>query len=231
MLAAALDGIAAQTWRNIQHLVVIDGGERVEQARSILAGRRVDVIELPYSTGIDRYNGHRIYGAASFLCKGDFVCFLDEDNWMDRDHIESLVAVIGMGNEWAFSLRKIVDQDGSFVCFDNCESLGKWPTVLSPKDYLIDVGCFLLPRELAVMLAPIWHRKAREPGVVEVDRMLTRVLREKTRRYECNYRYSLNYRAASTSRSVKPAFFLDGNRKMAERYPQRFPWDPLKQRR
>ena len=138
------------------------------------------------------------------------------------------MAVIMAGNEWAFSLRKIVDQDGQFICFDNCESLGKWPTVLGPEDYLVDVNCFMLPRTLAVHLSPIWFRKAREPGVVEVDRMLTRALRSKTKRFDSNYRYSLNYRAGSTGLSVKGSFFEKGNERMAQRFRAGYPWNPLK---
>ena len=223
-LAEALESVAKQTYRPIQHLVTIDGAERAERARSIIADTQVDIIELPYATGQDRYNGHRIYGAATFLAKGEILCFLDEDNWMDADHVESLVHVIGKGNEWAFSLRKIVDQEGRFVCPDNCESLGKWPTVLSPKDYLVDVNCFMLPKDLAVRLTPIWNRKAREPGVVEVDRLLTKALRANTRKYDTNYSYTLNYRAGSSPTSVKQSFFLNGNAKMAKQFPVGFPW-------
>lgn len=227
-LSKALDGIAAQSYGAIQHLVVIDGAERAANARVQLSGRPVDVIELPYPTGADRYNGHRIYAAATFLGKGDFFCFLDEDNWPDCEHVESLVGVLKAGNEWAFSLRKVVDKDGNIVCPDNCESLGKWPTILAPKDYLVDVNCFMLPRKLAVLVAPIWYRKAREPGVTEVDRMITEVLRAKTKRFDSNYLYSINYRAGNTLRSVKASCFLNGNAKMATRFRNGFPWDRQK---
>ncbi|MGD9670384.1 MAG: glycosyltransferase family 2 protein [Hyphomicrobiaceae bacterium] len=229
-LREALESVASQSYANIQHLVVIDGLERSTAAKAVIAQRPIDVIELPYATGKDRFNGHLIYGAATFLAKGELICFLDEDNWMDREHVKSLVAVLRAGNEWAFSLRNIVDQEGQLICPDNCESLGKWPSILSPKDYLVDVSCFLLPKELAVKLAPIWNRKTREPGVTEVDRMLTQVLRDRTRRFDSNYLYSLNYRAGSTGISVKANFFIEGNRKMAQKFSGRFPWDPLRQK-
>ena len=224
-LEDAVKSVANQSYGPIQHLIVIDGSERAERARAILADHPVDIIELPYATGADRFNGHRIYGAATYLCKGDLICFLDEDNWMDAAHIESLVRVIEKGNAWAFSLRNIFDQDGNFICRDDCESLGKWPSVLSPKDYFVDVNCFMLPKDVAIKVSPAWYRKNREPGVVEVDRMITGVLRANARRYDSNYRYTLNYRAGNTERSVKPKFFLNGNAKMAKVFPNGFPWD------
>jgi len=187
LLETALESVAQQTYRHVQHLIVIDGAERSAAARKIIANRPIDLIELPYATGIDRYNGHRIYGAATFPARGEAMCFLDEDNWMDKDHLESLVRVLERGNEWAFSLRKITDQHGKFVCHDNCEPLGKWPTVISPTDYLVDVNCFLLPKTLAVNLAPLWYRRARERGVVEVDRMLTQLHDQLPRGQHCEF--------------------------------------------
>ena len=78
-LKQALESVKSQTYENIQHLVVVDGNH--PKAHVMLQEYPdVDVIELPYPTGTDRYNGHRIYGAATYLCRGDYVCFLDEDN-------------------------------------------------------------------------------------------------------------------------------------------------------
>ena len=107
---------------------------------------------------------------------------------------------------------------------DNCESLGKWPSILSPDDYLVDVNCFMLSKQLAVNVSPICHRKFRQPGVLEIDRMLVRVLRQNAPRFESSYLYSMNYRVGSTPRSVQASFFLDGNRRMEERFQGQLPW-------
>ena len=224
LLEAALESVARQTYQPIQHLVIIDGSERSPAARRLISTRSIDVIELPYPTGLDGFQGHRIYGAAPYLARGDLICFLDEDNWMDEIHVESLVDVLRKGHQWAFSLRKIVDQEGKFICLDNCELLGKWPSILSPDDYLVDVNCFMLSKQLAVNVSPICHRKFRQPGVLEIDRMLVRVLRQNAPRFESSYLYSMNYRVGSTPRSVQASFFLDGNRRMEERFQGQLPW-------
>ena len=44
---------------------------------------------LPFATGTDRYNGHRIYGALSFIANGDYFIFLDEDNALEPNHIDA----------------------------------------------------------------------------------------------------------------------------------------------
>ena len=53
---------------------------------------------LPYSTGKDRFNGHRIYGAGTYLSKGDFLIFLDDDNSLEPNHVEECVKTIQRGN-------------------------------------------------------------------------------------------------------------------------------------
>jgi hypothetical protein len=223
-LERALNGVRTQTYKAIQHLVVIDGAERAEAARPLLASHKCDVIELPYATGLDRYNGHRIHGAATLLARGDLICWLDEDNWMEPDHIASLARVIKGGQDWAFSLRRIVNREGQYICDDDCESLGKWPSILGPDDYLVDVNCFMLKKSLAVKVTPIWHTKAREPGQMEVDRLLTKVLRERAPKFDTNYSHTLNYRVENTPLSVTAKFFIDGNTRMKQIRGSRLPW-------
>ena len=115
-LRQALESIQNQTYANIEHLVVADGPEAETAVRKKIppANSRhpVHVLSLPYNTGARGFNGHRIYGAALFLINGRYVCFLDEDNWLDADHIATLMARITTGGlQWAYALRKIVDAE------------------------------------------------------------------------------------------------------------------------
>ena len=208
-LTDAIDSVKNQTYPNIQHLIFIDGNPDALQICKKY--NNLDVIELPYSVGADRFNGHRMYGASAFLAQGEFICFLDEDNWLEPNHISSLMQVMKSGVRWAYSLRRIIDKDGQFVCNDDCESLGKWPTCLGDQDYLIDVGCYFFPKELALQLSPIWYRKAREPGVIEIDRALLDILKKNNTLFDSSGQYTLNYRTGNTSLSVRKEFFIQGN--------------------
>jgi glycosyltransferase involved in cell wall biosynthesis len=238
LLLDCLKSVKNQTYKNIQHLVIVDGPERaipvyakIEESGVFLSqgeGYRIDVLELPYSIGKDRWNGHRIYAAGSYMADGDYVIFLDDDNYLDPDHIDKCLAVIKKGNQWAYSFRKIVDKDRKFLCYDNCESLGKWASVLHPQDFFIDVNCYFLPRALAVQISPVWFRKFREPGQMEVDRALCHVLRQIAPTYDTTYGYSLNYTVGNTEHSVKSEFFDTGNRDMVDRYNGELPWVKIK---
>ena len=217
----ALDSVKEQTYDNIQHLVVVDG---TPNAKVILDDYpNTDKIFLPYATGKDQYNGHRIYGAMTYIAKGDFLCFLDEDNWYEPNHIETLVKVIEKSNKWAYALRKIVDQEGKYICNDDCESLGKWESVI--KDKFIDVNCFMIPKVAALGFSPYWYRRARHPQEQpEVDRILSPFMMQNFAEFDTNGDYSVNYRVASRGDSVQAEFFLKGNEVMLKQYNGNLPW-------
>lgn len=166
-----------------------------------------------------------MYGAGIFLAECDYIMFLDEDNSIAPDHVASLVSLCETKElDWAYSLRNILDADGNFVCRDDCESLGRWHTVLNPDDFLVDVNCYFLRHHVALRTCPIWYRKARDPAVAEVDRALCRALQTYFPRYETSGKYTTNYTVGNTPNSVQAEFFINGNTIMAERFGGKFPW-------
>lgn len=218
-----IDSVRKQTYKNVDHLVVIDGYQYKHKLSYMDIPAAVNKVFLPYNTGHDQYNGHRIYGAGTFLAKGDYIIYLDEDNWLEPTHVESLVNTIG-GKQWAYSLRKITNMAGEFVCNDDCESLG--PQHVSViNDYLVDVNCFFIEKKLAVSLCSYWYRRARNPNEQpEVDRMLTQVLMENFIVGAPTNQYTVNYRAGNRADSVQPEFFLKGNEYMKQRLNGDLPW-------
>jgi cellulose synthase/poly-beta-1,6-N-acetylglucosamine synthase-like glycosyltransferase len=232
ILLKNIQSVRNQTYKNIQHLIVIDGAERQPAVLSAFSSVKFPVsnplketvVALPYSVGKDRWNGHRMYAAMTYLCEGEYVMFLDEDNFLEPDHVESCMKVIESGKDWTFSYRKIVDKEGKFICNDDCESLGNWPSVLDQTDYFIDVNCYFLPKILAVYVSPIWYRKAREPGVPEVDRVLCPNLKQMASNHDSTYNYSVNYTVGNSELSVTANFFQQGNAEMLRRYNGSLPW-------
>lgn len=76
---------------------------------------QAEQIVLPDITGANGWNGHRIYTHISPLIDADYICMLDEDNWLDTDHVKTLVAVAEK-HGIAWSHRRIWDEEGH-VCF------------------------------------------------------------------------------------------------------------------
>jgi len=232
-LAECIASVRAQTYKHIEHIVVVDGKERWEKAEPILKqaefpnGKNEHVLVLPYPTGTNRYNGHRVYGGTSYFADGDYHLWLDDDNMLEPNHVESLINLVQEKNlDWAFSLRKIIDKDGNVVCLDDCESLGKWASILHPEDFFVDVNCYFVPKAAAVGMSPVWYRKFREPGQPEIDRAIaaTLMLRQNNLKYDCTQDYTVKYRVGNTGLSVQSDFFIQGNKKMLEKYNGVLPW-------
>jgi glycosyltransferase involved in cell wall biosynthesis len=233
LLGRAVESVQAQARRggDLEHWLVVDGESRREAFERCAIGAEVAggavpvrTLVVPEPTGANQFNGHRIYAAASFLVASPYIAFLDEDNWFEPDHLESLLALVEEHElDWAHSLRNIVEPDGRFVCRDDCESLGAFPTVVSPDDHLVDVSCFLLRTRVALAMAPLWYRQARAPGVLPADRAITRELLRRKGRFGCTGLYTLNYRTGSRADSVKSRSFVHANQKM-RRLRQDQPW-------
>lgn len=224
-LAKCLDSVEKQTYEHIDHLVVVDGPQYESKAEVILNQfPYATVLKLPENTGANGYNGHRIYGSMPYICNTDYVMFLDEDNWIEPNHVESLIKVVET-NDWAFSLRKIIDSKGNYICNDDCENLGLWPTCISDQELFVDVGAYFLPTPIAIQISPLWYRRARHPDEQpEVDRIIMQVLLQYEFKYDTNGEYTLNYRVGNRTDSVQKDFFLWGNEQMKQKYNGEYPW-------
>ena len=232
-LERAIQSVQEQSYQNVEHIIVLDKPEKEQELKDLISEyenkkRTIKYSILAYNTGADNWNGHRVYAAYPHLLhKADWIVYLDEDNWFESSHIESMVnLVVNNKLHWGFSLRRIVDQDGKFVCNDNCESLGSLHSVYNnPYDYLVDTSCYIIQRNLAQQLSMIWNKPTRpKPPLMEPDRELCKVLVSQAKQHGCTLKYTVNYSTSNRSDSVSSYYFMYGNHMMAKKYPDGLPW-------
>ena len=217
-LAKCIDSVDKQTYEDIVHYIFIDGCQYEPKAREILVGSsKTKMIELEENVGKGWY-GHRVYAACSFLVNADVICYLDEDNFFEPNHIETVVKKLQEGNDWVYSLRNIHDKEGKFLCEDNCESLGKWPVYFNPEVHHIDTSCFAIRRDIAVHIGHSWY------GKWGADRQFFSALKKYFTKYDCTNQYTTNYRLDGNENSVNEKFFTEGNKINTEKYQGNFPW-------
>lgn len=218
----AIESVLKQNYVTKCYLIC-DGNEHKGKVKTIadeyMGNPNFQVCYLPENVGANGFYGHRIYAAFSHLVNEDFVFFLDQDNWFDGNHVQDCTSKCADENlQWAFSLRKIVDKFGNYLCDDNCESLGKYPTWVSNQSFHIDTNSYCIRREVLVRLASAWH------GGWGQDRFFFEMLKQNFSNYSGTGNHTVNYRLNGNPGSVTKEFFEQGNAVFEKQYNGKFPW-------
>lgn len=225
-LAACAESVAAQSNAHVHHFVVVDGLEReASVARQLRNCRhKATVVRLPEVTGRDNFCGHRIYAAMGFVTNADWICYLDEDNWIAPNHIESLMRLSEKhGLQWAYSLRNVMHRNGAFACKDDCNSLGWWPSYDGLYHH-VDTNCYFIRRDIAIQIAPMWNRATGNRTLETPDRAICSYL---LTHYPLAYTtglYTVNYRIGSRVSETRDLSFYKLGNKLHRSLYRRFPW-------
>jgi glycosyltransferase involved in cell wall biosynthesis len=207
-LYKAIDSVANQTIPT-EHLVVLDG-----LAAYYPNFPNIKTITLPENVGANGWYGHRVYAAMPLMVNADYILFLDEDNWFEPNHVETMIAKIKSKDlMWAYSLRKIHDEAGEYICDDDCESLGRWPTFYDHTLNFVDTNCYCFKREYLVGLAHHFY------GQWGADRPFYKAVAKALPSFGCTGEATVNYRAPE--RLMK--MFEEGNAVMKKAYVN-LPW-------
>jgi glycosyltransferase involved in cell wall biosynthesis len=129
-LARAVESALAQTYRNIELLVVGDGCPLFDDALPSLDDPRIRYwnLEANHSAGGAAPRNH----ALKTMARGTLVAYLDDDNVWRPDHLESLVELVATR---AFA-------------FSSYTALGEEITCRRPRRFQIDTSAILHRREL-----------------------------------------------------------------------------------
>ena len=214
-ITKAIQSVQDQT-RKATHYVFIHGSEYSDKATPHLADDTV-AVHLPRANGGGGYGMAPVYALAPFAITEDIICYLDDDNWYEPDHIESLVEMIEKHNlGWAYSLRKIVDNEGNLICEDNCESLGCIPN--SHQQYLVDNSCYVVRTDVARKHSHAWYVPIISDRNFQAELMRAKHPAGTTGKYSMNYRLSKDGSGGMTAEK-----FLGNNEWMKHNRPD-FPW-------
>lgn len=222
-LSKAIESVLTQNFEDILHLIIVDGLQFEREVRQITSkfdSEKCKFFTLPFNTGKNGLNGHRIYASFPLLINSDYIFFLDEDNWWDIDHTASLIELLENNNlDWAHSMRKIYTHDEVYVAHDNCESLGMYAPFSNLKrgwPSYIDTNCYIFKRNTIVQTAHFWYHPLR------ADRYFFHHLARKFPNYVSSKKYTTNYRLKKET--IFSEYILEGNQYMMNKYNSDLPW-------
>ena len=210
-LTKAIQSVKDQT-RKATHYVFIHGAEYSDKTIPHLADDTV-AVHLPRANGGGGYGMAPVFALAPFAITEDVICYLDDDNWYEPDHIESLVEMIEKHDlGWAYSYRKIVDNEGSFICEDNCESLGM--QLNSDNQYLVDNSCYAVRTNVARRHSHAWYVPVISDRSFQHELMRAGLSVGTTGKHSVNYRLSKDGTGGMTAEK-----FINNNEWMKKHRP------------
>jgi glycosyltransferase involved in cell wall biosynthesis len=220
-LDKCMQSVQKQSYEDLTHYIFLDGEEYFDKIYPTIsenAGTRtIKTVNLQDNVGRGWY-GHRVYAACSFLVNADIIIYLDEDNFFEPCHVSKMVQKIEEGNDWVYSLRKIFNKEGEFLCEDNCESLGKWPVYFNDEVFHVDTSSFAVKRDVSVRIGHAWY------GQWGADRHFFANLKKYFPKFDCTNVHTLCYRLDGNSNSVTKEFFEQGNEIQKQKYGEEYPW-------
>ena len=211
-LEKAVQSVANQTIKT-EHLIVEDGIE-ADVLLDLSLTPNARIMTLPENVGGNGWYGHRVYAAMPLMVNADYILFLDEDNWFEPNHVETMINKIKSKDlMWSYSLRRICDESGQYVCDDDCESLGRYPTFYDHTINFVDTNCYCFRREYLVTVAHSFY------GQWGADRPFYKAASTSLPAFGCTGEATVNYRAPE--RLLK--MFAEGNKLMKDAYKP-LPW-------
>lgn len=177
---------------SVDHLVVVDGPEFDHAVTRILDTignpSNITKLVLPENTGQGKFYGHRVIAAMSHIVNKEYVFLLDDDNWYEHNHVETLRGFIEHNSfDWAYSLRSISNSDRSISIYDNSISLGDLCEIVPLDQVVVDTSTYAFTGSFFSKYGNNWH------GGWGADRFFFSNVASK-HKYGCSMMYTSNYR-------------------------------------
>lgn len=221
-LRECIESVRAQSY-HARHFVYVNGPKYHESARAILKDYPgVHAFYLPEETGDYGLGGSMadVFAGATYLTRADWIFYLDDDNFFEPNHIESLLTLAGSHDlKWAYSLRKLVDLNGKYICDDDWCSLGVWPVKGTNDQFLVDNSCYAVSRRLAQKMSLAWTAL---PYVG--DRCFLLALMESREKGGCTGLSTVNYRIGTGTASNDPEYFIGLAKQCQMESGGNYPW-------
>ena len=169
--------------------------------------------------GGNGYAGQRWLAGAPQLITEDVTFFCNDDDWYSPDHVKSIMDKIDEGYDWAYSLRSVHDKEGNFLFDDNCEALGELHDTWNiPGHRFVDWCMWGMKTEYLKQLAILLNRP--DPTV---DRQFYQAATRIVPKFAATGKHTFHFRMGGSC-GVQPEFFIEGNKRILEKFDGKLPW-------
>lgn len=220
-LQKCVDSISSQTYP-CQHYILVDGINTYDDFADLWGyyqGTNRHICYWANKIGGNGWAGQRWLSAAPHLITEDVTFFCNDDDWYEENHVQTIMEKIEQGYDWAYSFRKIHDQEGNFVCDDNCEALGEvsdtWNIL---GHHFVDWCMWGMRTDLLKQISIVLNNPS-----PQVDRMFYATAKQLFPNFTSTNQHTFNFRLGGTC-GVQKEFFELGNGEMLKRFNGKLPW-------
>jgi len=217
-LSNCIASVKAQTYPVVHYIVCDEGFNQYAELRRLYPELRICYWDS-YVGGKD-VEGRRLYAASAFLVNEDVTFFCNDDDWYKPNHVQSIMAKIDEGYDWAYCLRSVYDKDGAYVLDDDCEALGELHDCWQAQGHrFVDWCMWGMKTENLKMIASVLA----QPGWGG-DRKFYATAKQVFSKFTWSGERTFCFRLGGNEYSVDRGFFEKGNYTMLQKYDNKLPW-------
>jgi len=217
-LANCIASVKAQTYPVVHYIVCDEGFNQYAELRRLYPELRICYWD-GFVGGKD-VEGRRLYAASALLVNEDVTFFCNDDDWYKPNHVQSIMAKIDEGYDWAYCLRSVYDKDGAYVLDDDCEALGELHDCWQAQGHrFVDWCMWGMKTENLKMIASVLA----QPGWGG-DRKFYATAKQVFPKFTWSGERTFCFRLGGNEYSVDRGFFEKGNYTMLQKYDNKLPW-------
>ena len=217
-LSNCIASVKAQTYPVVHYIVCDEGFNQYAELRRLYPELRICYWD-GFVGGKD-VEGRRLYAASALLVNEDVTFFCNDDDWYKPNHVQSIMAKIDEGNDWAYCIRSVNDNDGAYVLDDDCEALGELHDCCQAQGHrFVDWCMWGMKTENLKMIASVLA----QPGWGG-DRKFYATAKQVFPKFTWSGERTFCFRLGGNEYSVDRGFFEKGNYTMLQKYDNKLPW-------
>ena len=217
-LSNCIASVKAQTYPVVHYIVCDEGFNQYAELRRLYPELRICYWD-GFVGGKD-VEGRRLYAASALLVNEDVTFFCNDDDWYKPNHVQSIMAKIDEGYDWAYCLRSVYDKDGAYVLDDDCEALGELHDCWQAQGHrFVDWCMWGMKTENLKMIASVLA----QPGWGG-DRKFYATAKQVFPKFTWSGERTFCFRLGGNEYSVDRGFFEKGNYTMLQKYDNKLPW-------
>lgn len=227
-IVKTIESIQRQTYKHCKTTIGTDSEEGHASIEKILKELKPkNVLHYKFPEKVTEGRPELLTSSAIYSLNYDYWQPIGCGDWFEDNHAEEIIKTYKEEKtDWVFTLRKIWDEKGEFICNDTFESIGFYPVWSTDKYYFVDGQSFCIPKIMAYRLGHAFCM-SREYNQ-RTDKYVFDHFKAVYPNFKCTKKYTLNFqldRGTDEELAFAKKWYKAGQEFMNKKFPKGdYPW-------